>query len=168
MTKSNKGFTLIEMIIVLAVTAIIFAIITGLMVTVTKTQAKEEAVTDAMEELNAVSEMAKLWVASYDTEEAYFSQDGDSNAIAIRQGADGELIDRRLYFDEDAGCAIAECKAETKEYTCTRIKDIDVNWDAENNIIETVISYSISSYDDEELSTYTVLYAVRTENDRKA
>lgn len=168
MTKANKGFTLIEMIIVLAVTAIIFAIITGLMVTVTKAQAKEEAVTDAMEELNAVSEMVKLWAASYDTEEAYFSQGNEGNAIAIRPGADGDLTERRLYFDEHARCAIAECKAETKTYTCNRIKDLDVNWDADNNIIETVISYSISTYDDEEISTYIMLYAVRTANDRKA
>jgi len=92
MIKNKKGYTLFELCIVLALTAIIVTMCSGFIMNNYKYSVDNQKNIDAMEEITKVQTIVKAWVAAYDSNAFTVVAEDESPAVYAEASATGAAV----------------------------------------------------------------------------
>ncbi|MCD8371883.1 MAG: type II secretion system GspH family protein [Clostridia bacterium] len=103
--KTNKGFTLYELTIVLAIIAIVVALLVSFIVFVTNYQDKVKVYNNTMEEIYSFKAISEKWFSHFDTGDYGFEvtdSDGDDVYDKLTANCSGSgKTDFSVYLSED-------------------------------------------------------------------
>lgn len=153
MRKKRSGVTLLEITIVMAVTAIVVTGVVSLCVSVQGVAARTNEVTDAIASLTGVRDMATKWIAHFDglpgatvTALADSAESGEpseeSNKTILRATVEGNNYD--FYLDKSAKKFVAQYEGKTLYANADTVIFLGFDCCTSDNLIVCSVTYTLT------------------------
>ena len=138
MSKSNKGFTLVELIVTIAVTAIVTTLATLFAISTVKSFRTEKKKSDAIYNVKDVHDFVSDWISLFDSSDYTFESVTESQ-ITVKKTLNDDLY-TLTYADKSI---IAQTLTDEKIYP---IPDVDtVSFHQKDNAIKVEVTFQDES-----------------------
>lgn len=136
--EKKRGISLLEIIIVIALSAVVMVTIGAFILSVSRAEAKQEDVTTLMTELEDAKALAKRWMSGFADRSFRFEEGGDGVVNAVETTDAGES---RYSLSMRDGVVSAWTKNGEIRLECTQISGMTAHYDEEYGVIQITFSY---------------------------